>query len=29
MEKTEIKMNKRVYLGLVILDINKTLMHEF
>ena len=28
-EKTKNKMNKLVYLGLSILDISKTLMHEF
>ena len=27
--KTEIKMNKPVYLGQVILDLSKTLMYEF
>ena len=29
MKKTEIKMNKPVYLGLSILDISKTVMYEF
>ena len=29
MEKTEIKMNKPVYLGQVILDLSKTLTYEF
>ena len=29
MKKTKIKMNKPVYLGLSILEISKTLMHEF
>ena len=29
MRKTEVKMNKPVYLGMSILDINKTLMYEF
>ena len=29
MGKTEIKMNKPVYLGQTILDLSKTLMHEF
>ena len=29
MKKTKVKMNKPVYLGLSILDISKTLMHEF
>ena len=29
MKKTEIKMNKPIYLALVILDISKTLMNEF
>ena len=29
MKKTEVKMNKPVYLGQSILDISKTLMHEF
>ena len=28
-EKTQILMNKPVYLGLLILDLNKTAMHEF
>ena len=28
-KKTVIKMNKRIYLGLSILDISKTLMYEF
>ena len=27
--KTKVKMNKPVYLGMSILDISKTLMHEF
>ena len=29
MKKTEINMNKPIYLGLAILDISKTLMYEF
>ena len=29
MKKTKVKMNKPVYLGMSLLDINKTLMHEF
>ena len=29
MKKTKVKMNKRVYLGLSILDISKTVMYEF
>ena len=29
MEKTEITMNKPVYLGLSILELGKTLMHQF
>ena len=29
MRKTEVKMNKPVYLGMSILDISKTLMYEF
>ena len=29
MKKTKLKMNKPIYLGLAILDISKTLMHEF
>ena len=29
MEKTKVKMNKPVYLGMSILDISKTLMYEF
>ena len=29
MKKTKVKMNKPVYLGLSILKISKTLMHEF
>ena len=28
-EKTEIKMNKPVYLGQAMLDLSKTLMYEF
>ena len=28
MKKTEVKMNKPVYLGQAILDISKTLMYE-
>ena len=29
MKKTKVKMNKSIYLGLSILEINKILMHEF
>ena len=29
MKKIKVKMNKPVYLGLSILEISKTLMHEF
>ena len=29
MKKTNVKMNKPVYLGLSIVDISKTLMYEF
>ena len=29
MKKTKVKMNKPVYLGMPILEINKTLMYEF
>ena len=29
MKKTEVKMNKPLYLGQAILDISKTLMYEF
>ena len=29
MKKTKVKMNKRIYLGLSILEISKTLMYEF
>ena len=29
MKKAEVKMNKLIYLGQVILDISKTLMYEF
>ena len=29
MKKMKVKMNKSVYLGLSILEISKTLMHEF
>ena len=29
MEKTKVKINKPVYLGMSILDISKTLMYEF
>ena len=29
MKKTEVKMNKFIYLGQAVLDISKTLMHEF
>ena len=29
MKKTKVKMNKPVYPGLSILEISKTLMHEF
>ena len=28
-KKTKVKMNKPVYLGMLILDISKTLMYEF
>ena len=28
-KKTNVKMNKPVYLGMSILDISKTLMHKF
>ena len=28
-EKTEVKINKTIYLGMLILDISKTLMYEF
>ena len=28
-EKTKVKMNRPVYLGLSILEISKTLMYEF
>ena len=29
MKKTKVKMNKPIYIGMPILDISKTLMHEF
>ena len=29
MKKTKVKMNKLIYLGILILDITKTLMYEF
>ena len=29
MRKTEVKMNKPIYVGQAILDISKTLMYEF
>ena len=29
MKKTEVKMNKPIYLGQAILNISKTLMYEF
>ena len=29
MKKTKVKMNKSVYLGLLMLEISKTLMYEF
>ena len=29
MRKTQILMNKPVYLGLSVLDLSKTVMHEF
>ena len=29
MKKTKVRMNKSIYLGLSILEISKTLMHEF
>ena len=29
MKKTKVKINKSIYLGLSILEINKTLMYEF
>ena len=29
MEKTKLKMNKHAYLGMSILDVNKTLMYKF
>jgi hypothetical protein len=29
MEKTTVKLNKPIYLGMTILDLSKTLMYEF
>ena len=29
MNKTKVKINKLIYLGLAILDISKTVMHKF
>ena len=29
MKKTRVKMNKPIYLGFAILEVRKTLMHEF
>ena len=29
MRKTNVKMNKPIYLGISILDVSKTLMYEF
>ena len=29
MRKTNVKMNKPIYLGISILDVSKTLMNEF
>ena len=29
MRKTKVEMNKPIYLGMLILDISKTLMYEF
>ena len=29
MKKTKLKMNKPIYLGMSILDINKTLIYEW
>ena len=29
MNKTKVKMNKLIYLGLPILDISKTILYEF
>ena len=29
MEKTKVKMNKPIYLGLLILEISKELIYEF
>ena len=29
MKKTEVKMNKPIYLGQAMLDLSKTLMYEF
>ena len=29
MKKIKVKLNKPIYLGLLILEISKTLMHEF
>ena len=29
MKKTKVKMNKRAYVGMSIVDISKTMMYEF